>query len=165
MPNPQDDKEDGVPGLIDMPRPHSPEAMAHTTKSMVKEDGDDKVKTLLDIIKHEAPLPQRIPRLSLLSPMEGGGDGDVPKKLKLVRQQAINVQHNHLKSRRIEEAVDMYANTFVKREILPGWRIVDALVDGIVVGMVVFPWPLWAAVFLVLGMRVPVITRACEKHD
>ena len=161
--NVEEDNEDDLPCLFDMPRSFSLGALGNTTKTTnTTEEGG--VKTLLDIIKQDTPPSKHIPKLSLLSTKYQDGI-DAPRKLKLVRQQAIHAPAVDFKSDPVEEVVDMYENPIVKREILPGWRIVDALTDGIVIGMVVFPWPLWAAIFLVLGMRVPMITRACGKHD
>lgn len=161
------DDED-IPGLVDIPRSISigQLSLSRTCATKGKNKG---VKTLMDIIKQDPPVPHHLTNLvSSIISSSSTNENTFPIP-KLVRQQAIHSSIKECAELKMTspDGIDesMAKNTIVGRKILPGWRIIDAMVDGIVVGMVVFPWPLWAAIFLVVGMRVPMIVKASSKTD
>ena len=165
------DDDDFVPGLIGKPHSLYTDAFCipNTPMKPMRHDEQKKgVKTLMDIIKQDATVHNHVRNLvsSATPPFSMNEQPELPIP-KLVRQQAI---HPPMKGCCDLMSVDKRSENVVKdtvlnREILPGWRISDAMVDGIVMGMVVFPWPLWVAIFMVAGVRVPTIMLASSKID
>lgn len=111
------------------------------------------VKTLLDILHEDGEVPRRASLLPDINTIE---------RTPLVRQETISppIPRDLPIPRFINKKKPYMANNeWLETDIFPGWRVMDLIVDIIVIITVVFPWPWWVGICLVFGMRIPEISR------
>lgn len=116
----------------------------------------DTFKTLEDILVEDGVYQKDGPGPSLLP---SSVPPDIPPSpIALKRQEATSRPLPGIKVRRREHTV-LIKDEWLKADVLPGWRVIDLMVDIIVIMVIVFPWPWWAALCVVLGVRVPTVNR------